>query len=108
MNYYDLSKNRVRLPLEYSTNEPFTYKWLVTQTALECESVADTFKITVYPLPKVKSLIKDGAVCLGDTLELKATGAASYEWLPKYRVAKRNDTSFSVSYTHLDVYKRQI
>ena len=104
MNYYDLSKNRVRLPLEYSTNEPFTYKWLVTQTALECESVADTFKITVYPLPKVKSLIKDGAVCLGDTLELKATGAASYEWLPKYRVAKRNDTSFYARVMEPDLY----
>jgi len=104
INYYDLNNTRITLPLNYSTAIPATYKWLVTQNVGKCESVIDTFKIIVNPLPDVKSLLKGGNVCLGDTLELKASGAATYEWLPKYRVLKRNDTS---SYTRImepDIY----
>ncbi len=104
INYYNLNRDKVSLPLDYNTNSAFTYKWLVTQNARTCESVADTFKVHVYPLPDVKVLNKSGAVCLGDTLELKATGAATYNWLPDYRIRKRNDTTYYARVMEPDLY----
>jgi gliding motility-associated-like protein len=41
----------------------------------------DTIRITVKPLPIVVASI-DSSICFGDTLELSASGASSYQWQP--------------------------
>lgn len=104
INYYNTDNTKINPINAYDTRTPGTYEWLATQNIGNCESVADTFRVVVHPLPDVKNLTKGGAVCLGDTLELKATGAATYKWLPEYRVKKRNDTSYYTRVMEPDLY----
>jgi gliding motility-associated-like protein len=104
INRYTLDGTLVDSKTGYNTNAPGTYSWIIKQQVGACESVADTFKVIVHALPQVKNLTKGGTVCLGDTIELKATGADYYEWLPKYRVKKRNDTSYYARVMEPDLY----
>lgn len=104
INYYTTEKIKVNPINAYNTQSPGTYTWLATQKVGTCESIPDTFIVVVHPLPVVKNLTKGGAVCLGDTLVLNATGAATYEWLPTYRVKKKNDTSYYARVMEPDLY----
>lgn len=104
INYYNTDNIKISPIDAYNTQSPQTYTWLATQNIGNCESVADTFRVVVHPLPDVKNLTKGGSVCLGDTLELEAIGAATYEWLPKYRVKKRDDTSYYARVMEPDLY----
>lgn len=104
INRYTLDGTKTNSRTGYSTSTPATYQWLVTQQVGVCESIADTFKVIVHPLPEVRNLTKGGTVCLGDTLELKAIGAATYEWQPTYRVRKREDGTYFARVMEPDLY----
>lgn len=62
------------------TTSDTTITYIVSGTGNGCTGF-DTVKITVYPLPVVKT-IADTAICTGSSLQLSATGANTYSWLP--------------------------
>ncbi|MBL7684247.1 MAG: gliding motility-associated C-terminal domain-containing protein [Flavipsychrobacter sp.] len=80
---------------EYNTNTAHTYRWFMTQKVSVCESVKGDFKVIVNDNPIVKALTTGGQKCLGDTVELIATGAATYQWLPTYRVKHKGDIAYT-------------
>ena len=49
----------------------------------------DTVTITVNPLPNVEAG-SNTSVCLGDSLQLNASNADSYTWLPNYNIINNN------------------
>ena len=49
----------------------------------------DTVTITVNPLPNVEAG-SNTSVCLGDSLQLNASNADSYIWLPNYNIINNN------------------
>jgi len=104
INRYTLDGTLVDSRTGYTTSLPTIYTWLIKQQTGNCESIADTYRVTVHALPDVKNLTKGGSVCIGDTLELIATGADYYEWLPKYHVKRRNDTSFYTRVMEPELY----
>lgn len=104
LNWYNFDGTRINTPVSYTTSTPATYTYIVTQTIKACESLPDTYKIIVHPLPDVRSINQNAVACLGDTLNLRATGAATYKWLPEYRVKRRNDTSFYTRIMETDLY----
>lgn len=88
--------------LKAATNPNFTYKWSndskdasvsidksgdysVTITNDICVTESEVVKVTVNPNPSVKLSLskKDTTIYKGDVLNLKATGATSYEWNTK-------------------------
>ncbi len=58
-----------------------TTKYIVTGTGINGCKKSDTVTVTVNPLPLVKT-IADIAICLGNSLPVATSGAASYSWSP--------------------------
>ena len=70
------------------TTSDTTITYIVSGTGNGCTGF-DTVKITVSPLPVVKT-IADTAICIGNSLPLSATGAASYSWQPAIGLSNAN------------------
>jgi gliding motility-associated-like protein len=70
------------LPGSPTPNDSVTGKqrWYVIQSYNVCVSYADTVTVTVNPLPYIKILNGDGAVCLGDKIYFRASGGEDYKW----------------------------
>ncbi len=74
----DLSSTTIANPISTPAN---TITYVVSGTdTLGC-SASDTVQVTVNPLPTV-SAGQDQNICLGDSAQLVATGAATYVWTP--------------------------
>ena len=63
----------------------------------------DTVTITVNPLPAVKTN-RDTAVCLGNSVQLTATGAATYSWSPAAGLSNINSSNPIASVTDTTEY----
>ncbi len=68
-----------QVPPVKSYTTPGTFD--VTATVMDDKGCTDSAKskLTIFPLPQVNAGT-DGIVCLGDSVQLKPTGALSYEW----------------------------
>ncbi|HQW91773.1 MAG TPA: WG repeat-containing protein [Ferruginibacter sp.] len=62
-------------------NTPITATITVTPATSLCTGAAKTFTITVHPTPLVNAGI-DTKVCLGNSVQLTASGASQYIWSP--------------------------
>lgn len=95
-------EGKEKTTLKAASNPNFTYKWSndmkdssvsidksgdysVTITNDICVTESEVVKVTVNPNPSVKLSLtkKDTTIYKGDVLNLKATGATSYEWNTK-------------------------
>jgi gliding motility-associated-like protein len=63
------------------TNAPIKATITVLPTTTDCSGTAKVFDITINPTPSVAA-DRDAIVCLGNTVQLNATGAAQYTWSP--------------------------
>jgi gliding motility-associated-like protein len=83
----DLSNAGIANPVFTGTTG--TYNYTVTGTAANGCIASDIVNITVNPVPAVTSFA-DTAVCSNRSLQLLATGAASYIWSPAAAVSNPN------------------
>jgi len=63
----------------YVTPGNFTVRMIVTNSS-SCKDTVDQ-PITINPLPIANAGL-DSTICLGDQVQLNATGATTYQWLP--------------------------
>ena len=70
-----------------------------------CRAVADTFKVTVNPMPEVIVSPETVDICQGIDVELSASGAESYRWFPEQGLSAINEpvVTFTASET-IDYY----
>jgi len=64
-------------PIATPTNTSTYY--LQPATALSCANM-DSVLVTVHPLP-IAQIIADSSICMGDSLQLLASGGQNYTWL---------------------------
>ncbi len=66
-----------------------TTTFIVTVTDLNGCIDSDTVTISINPLPIVDAGV-DTSICIGDTIQLNATGAATYTWIPNSNINNPN------------------
>ncbi|WP_373549610.1 PKD domain-containing protein [Haliscomenobacter sp.] len=78
-----LSATNVRNP-SFTGTTPVTYLVTVTKTSggISCQ-VVDTVVITISAKPVLGVSTMDTTACVGTTLQLVATGASEYAWIPE-------------------------
>jgi gliding motility-associated-like protein len=64
-----------------TTAAPITATITVTPQNANCPGTPKTFILTINPTPSVNAT-NNATVCLGNTAQLNATGAAQYSWTP--------------------------
>lgn len=80
----------IQLSHTYTNSGQFNPSFIVTDTLSNCTDTIDT-TIVVHPLPVV-STISDQVICIGNSVQIWASGGDSYIWTPNY---KMNDTSIA-------------
>lgn len=96
IHWYDFQGNLLSSPPVPPTDAETTLYYLVSQQRLTCESAKDTVKVIVTPKPNTILQIDTGAVCLGEKIYLKASGAAYYQWLPSDSLFYEPDSSIFI------------
>jgi PKD repeat protein len=80
-----LNPTGANTPITLTYNGPnpdITYEYILTASAgANCRG-ADTIRITVKKNPEVDVLPLNATLCPGDTVQLAASGAITYSWLP--------------------------
>lgn len=67
-----------------------SFMYIVTVTdSIGCAQDVDTTIVTVTP-PPVITLTPDTTICLGDNLQLSASGGVSYSWIPATNLTATN------------------
>ena len=109
----------IQNPVRTAATTSYAGKYYVTATANGCTSARDSIMVTVNPAPviNVYPSPKD-SICVGQTVTFVSSNSnagSSYvrSWFKNSSViggaANANySTTTAVSYTHLDVYKRQV
>lgn len=98
VQWFDTLGNPLQNVPTYNTDTIRTYKWLVNQRIKVCESVFDTFDVSVHAYPDIKIQTPGGHACIGDGLFLKATGAVRYEWQPEDKIVYQDGQPFIYLY----------
>lgn len=85
VHWYNINGTILPVPPAYTTDSIRHFMWLVNQKVKVCESVFDTFDASVHPYPDIK-IQNTNKACLGDGIELLATGGVRYEWQPADKI----------------------
>jgi len=93
--WYSMDGQKIQPYDLYNTQTPGTYYWQAKLQVNTCESIPDTFILTVHAPPVIDATTKGGTVCLGDTILLTATGGATYKWLPADKVFRTKDGGYA-------------
>lgn len=78
-----LSATNIQNPVCTATTST-TYTVTITNTATNC-TYKDIINVVVSPNPI--SNLRDTSVCVGDTIQLTASGGTSYSWTPNYNIS---------------------
>ncbi len=98
VQWYDLQKNPLPDAPVYTTDSIRNYQWLVNQKVLTCESVFDTFDVSIHEYPDIQIQNDGGHVCVGDGMYLVATGRVRYEWQPQSSIAYYDSLPYTYIY----------
>ena len=63
----------------------------------------DTMEVEIKPLPTLAGSAND-TICMGDTVSLSASGAASYTWWPSYRISADTGSTILAAPHHTTTY----
>lgn len=83
---------------------PTTTTYTVTGTDANGCTDSDSVKVTVIPLPNI-TVTPSTSICLGDTVQLQATGGVNYSWSPSIDLSCNNcanpvaDPNSTITYT---------
>ncbi|MBS1774161.1 MAG: gliding motility-associated C-terminal domain-containing protein [Bacteroidetes bacterium] len=91
INWYDTALNPLpKVPI-YKTDTPGVQTWFISQTRLVCESDKVPYSVYVHTPPITEIINKPSTVCIGDKVELIASGAVMYKWYPTDKVYTENN-----------------
>jgi len=89
-----VDSSEIKILWQQSGNAYLTLKETVESTL--CVNVADTFFIQINPIPILKTIPEEDAVCEGDSAIVMLSGADSYYWMPWEGLTNITDSSWIV------------
>lgn len=98
VQWFDMQKTPLNETPTYKTDSVRNYKWLVNQKVLTCESVYDTFDVSIHSFPDIQILNDGGHACVGDGMYLEAKGGVRYEWEPRDKIVYYDSLPYTYIY----------
>mgnify|MGYP000061567969 CR=1 FL=1 len=98
VQWYDMQQNKLSNAPAYTTDSIRNFQWLVNQKVKTCESVYDTFDVSIHEYPDIQIQNEGGHVCVGDGMYLTATGGVRYEWQPESEIVYYDNQPYTYIY----------